>query len=353
MSKLLSKLQKNSKVKANVLSESEFLINKESVVTEFPILNVALSGSLRGGLSSGLGTIAGPSKHFKSLMGLLCMKAYLDKYEDAVMVFYDSEFGTPMSYFKSMGIDPDRVLHKPINDVEELKHDVTNLLRNDIEKEDKVVIFIDSIGNLASRKEADDAESGKQVADMTRAKQLKSLFRIVTPHLTTKDIPMVVINHTYDTLDLFSKQVVSGGKGSYYSSDWIWIIGRQQEKKAGAKEIEGYNFIINIEKSRHVKEKSKLPLTVTYDKGLYKYSGLLDMALDGNFIFKANNVWYQAMDSNTGEILDKKYKKADLGPVFEDLLTSDKFNTYVESKYKLEAQKMITEELDEDGHSDD
>ncbi|MEK9700023.1 MAG: hypothetical protein VW270_29860, partial [Candidatus Poseidoniales archaeon] len=84
---------------------------------------------------------------------------------------------------------------------------------------DKVIIIIDSIGNLASKKEVEDALDGKSVADMSRAKQMKSLFRMVTPHLTMKDIPMVVVNHTYKEIGMFPKDIVGGGTGSYYSAD--------------------------------------------------------------------------------------------------------------------------------------
>ena len=91
------------------------------------------------------------------------------------------------------------------------------------------MIVIDSIGNLASKKEVEDALDQKSVADMSRAKQIKSLFRMVTPHLTLKDIPTVVVNHTYKEIGMFPKDIVGGGTGSYYSADNIYILGRQQE----------------------------------------------------------------------------------------------------------------------------
>ena len=85
---------------------------------------------------------------------------------------------------------------------------------NGLERGDHVMVIIDSVGNLASKKEVDDALEGKSVADMTRAKQMKSLFRMITPHLTIKDIPAVVINHTYKEIGLFPKDIVSGGTGN-------------------------------------------------------------------------------------------------------------------------------------------
>ena len=274
----LDKLKKNSTIKqTEILSKSKFLNNKDVVQTTVPALNVALSGKLDGGLSTGLTVFAGPSKHFKTAFAMLLSKSYLDKYDDGVVLFYDSEFGAPQGYFDSFGIDTDRVVHTPVTDIEQLKHDVMSQLQG-IERGDRVIIIVDSVGNLASRKEVEDAIDGKSVADMTRAKQMKSLFRMVTPHLTIKDIPAVVVNHTYKEIGLFPKDVVSGGTGVYYSADNIFIIGRQQEKEG--KEVVGYNFIINVEKSRFVREKSRIPIEVTWEGGISKWSGLLDMALE-------------------------------------------------------------------------
>ena len=286
----LDKLKKNSTIKqTEILSKSKFLNNKDVVQTTVPALNVALSGKLDGGLSTGLTVFAGPSKHFKTAFAMLLSKSYLDKYDDGVVLFYDSEFGAPQGYFDSFGIDTDRVVHTPVTDIEQLKHDVMSQLQG-IERGDRVIIIVDSVGNLASRKEVDDALDGKSVADMTRAKQMKSLFRMVTPHLTIKDIPAVVVNHTYKEIGLFPKDVVSGGTGVYYSADNIFIIGRQQEKEG--KEVVGYNFIINVEKSRFVREKSRIPIEVTWEGGISKWSGLLDMALESGHVVKPSNGWY-------------------------------------------------------------
>ena len=207
----MSKLQKQSKLKHTaILSESEFFGNKKQIVTDVPMLNVALSGSLTGGLSSGLTVLAGPSKHFKTSFALKIAAAYLKADPEAVMMFYDSEFGSPQSYFETFGIELDRVLHVPITNVEELKFDLISQLEN-IEAKEKVIIVIDSIGNLASKKEMEDTLNEKSVADMSRAKALKGLFRMATPYLTMKDIPMLAVNHTYKEIGLFPKDIVGGG----------------------------------------------------------------------------------------------------------------------------------------------
>ena len=333
---LLEKLKKNSTIKeTEVLEKSKFFNKKDMIQTSVPMMNVALSGSLEGGLTPGLTVFAGPSKHFKTAFSLLLAKSYLDKYEDSVVLFYDSEFGSPQSYFDSFGIDTSRILHTPITDIEQLKFDVMSQINN-IERGDHVMIVVDSVGNLASKKEVDDALEGKSVADMTRAKQMKSLFRMITPHLTIKDIPMVVVNHTYSEIGLYPKQIVSGGTGIYYSADNIFIIGRQQEKDGT--EVIGYNFIINVEKSRFVREKSKIPVEVSFDGGISRWSGLLDVALDGGFVVKPSNGWY----SIKGE--DKKYRQKDTytKEFWLPVLTNKDFRSYIETKYQIAGGNIMT-----------
>jgi RecA/RadA recombinase len=274
--------------------------------------------------------------------------AYQKKYDDAVVLFYDSEFGTPQSYFESFGIDLDRVLHTPITDVEQLKFDITTQL-NQIDKGEKVVIIIDSIGNLASKKEVDDALDGKSVADMSRAKQLKSLFRIVTPHLNLKDIPLVCVNHTYKEIGMFPKDIVSGGTGSYYSSDAIWIIGRRQEKEGT--EIAGYHFVINIEKSRHVREKSQIPITVTFEGGISKWSGLLDISEKLGYINKPKVGWYEAVNPSTGEVLSDKLMRAKEfainGDFWKMMLTKTDLADAIRKRYSMANGALISDEVEE------
>ena len=339
---VLDKLKKASTIKeTSVLSKSKFFTDKDMIQTDVPIVNVALSGNLDGGLTPGLTMFAGPSKHFKTAFALLMAKSYMKKYEDAVVLFYDSEFGTPQSYFDAFDIDTERVLHTPITDVEQLKHDIMNQLQN-IEKTDKVIIVLDSIGNLASKKEVEDSIEGKSVADMSRAKQMKSLFRMVTPHLTIKDIPMVVVNHTYKEIGMFPKDIVGGGTGSYYSADTIWILGRQQDKDGT--EIVGYNFIINVEKSRYVREKSKIPVTVSFDGGINKWSGLLDIALEGNFVTKPSNGWYAKVDQETGEILEKKrFADTQTEEFWKDILANENFKEFVRKKYEITYSSIMGE----------
>ena len=339
---LLDRLTKNSTVKLTAtLSNSKVYGKKEMVPTQVPMVNVALSGRVDGGLTPGLTVLAGPSKHFKTAFSLLMASAYLKKYDDAVVLFYDSEFGTPQNYFESFDIDMDRVVHTPIMDVEQLKFDIMKQL-DGIERGDRVCIIIDSVGNLASKKEVEDAMNEKSVADMSRAKQMKSLFRMVTPHLTLKDIPLIAVNHTYMEIGMFPKAVVSGGTGIYYSADNIWIIGRQQEKDGT--DVAGYHFVINVEKSRYIKEKSKIPISVTWEGGINKWSGLMALALEANYLAKPSNGWYQLVDRETGELVGEKKRAKDIqdnGQFWTNMFTTTDFSEYIKSRYTIGEHAMF------------
>lgn len=342
---IMDKLKKNSKVKfTEVLSDSKFFNQKDMVKTMVPMMNVALSGDLEGGLTPGLTVLAGPSKHFKTSFALIMAAAYLEKYDDAVLLFYDSEFGSPQAYFEQYNIDTSRVLHTPITNVEELKFDLIAQLEA-LDRGDKVVVVIDSVGNLASKKELEDAINEKSVADMSRAKALKGLFRMTTPYLNMKDIPMIAVNHTYMEIGMFPKAIVSGGTGIYYSADNIWIVGRQQDKQGT--EIKGYHFVINVEKSRYVKEKSKIPISVSWDGGVQHYSGLLDVALAGQYVAKPSNGWYCRVDRESGELVDPKVREKDTlnADFWKPILEETDFPEYVKQKFQIGGMKDNVVEL--------
>lgn len=318
MATLTERLLKASKQKMTaVLSESKLFEGLEVTPTRVLCLNLALGGDVEAGLEGGLGCIAGPSKHFKTGLALEMVSAYMKAHDDAVCLFYDSEFGAAFSYFEAAGIDRSRVVHTPILNIEELKFDIMAQLEG-LTRADHVIILIDSIGNLASKKEVEDALEGKSTADMTRAKQLKSLSRMITPHLSIKDIPCIAINHTYKAQDNTNRDIVGGGTGFYYSSDWIFIMGREQIKKGT--DLVGYQFNLRVDKSRSVREGSKIPIVADFEKGIDVWGGLLDLAIETGHVVKPKVGWYSRPVVDD----DKSWRAAETscaefwGPVFRD-----------------------------------
>lgn len=341
MSSLKERLLNNSTLEhAAILSDSKIYGKGDMCPTHIPMLNAALSGDINGGLTPGILMIAGPSKHFKTLLALMLAKAYLMKHPDAIILFYDSEFGTTAAYLKMFDIPPEKIVHSPITDIEQLKQDIMPQLEQ-IKKGDHVFILIDSIGNLASKKEVEDALEGKSVADMTRAKALKSLGRMITPHLTIKDIPLVAINHTYKEIALYPKDIVGGGTGLYYSANAIWIMGRQQDKDTKTKEIEGYKFIINIEKSRYVKEKSKLPIEVSWDNGVNTWSGFFDLAKEFGYIVSPTKGKYALATDVEKTFKEDEVKDND--EFWKELLKTTDLEERIKKEYSLEDTKVENE----------
>lgn len=339
-------LKSGSIASSSLLSESPFFSERESIKTDLPILNIAFSGNVDGGLIPGLTILAGLSKSFKTLLALYCMKAYFNKYPDSICLFYDTEFGTPPDYLKTMGIDTSRVIHIPVEHVEQLKFDMVKRI-NEINRGEHVFIMVDSLGNLASKKEIDDAVDEKSVADMSRAKAIRSFLRTVVSNLTAKDLPCVIVNHIYNSLETYSKVIIPGGTAVTYLANQIFVISKSQEKNA-AGDIEGWTFTINIEKSRFVKEKSKLPFTVRYKGGIGKYSGLLELALDAKLLAKPKMGWYAEVDQETGEIIEPNLREKDLmtkDSIWEKIIANPKFNEYLKDKFQIASGSLIQEDV--------
>lgn len=135
---------------------------------------------------------------------------------------------------------------------------------------------------------------------------------------------------------------MSHNTGIYYSANSIWIVGRSQDKVGT--EIQGYHFTINIEKSRMVREKSKIPITVSYDGGIKKFSGLLDMALESGHVVKPSNGWYAKVDQETGEMLGKvRAKETETKEFWDDIIKDPSFDAFLQKKFKIASGSMIQE----------
>lgn len=334
MNPLISKIIKSSNVQlANVYADSD-LINAtdEFAPTPIPMLNVALSGKWNGGVPSGITILAGPSRMGKTFIGLIFVKAYLDKYPDSVCVFLDSEFGAGKAYFERLNIDTSRIIHIPLKNIEEAKFAVTGIYNN-LDRGEKVITFFDSIGNIASKKELDDAIDGKSVQDMSRAKQLKSFFRIITPFINLLNLPFIGINHTYQTTDFFPQQVMGGGTGPMYTANNVLFMSKSKDKDG--KDIAGFIFKLKAEKSRFIREGSTFIMNVSFEDGIDKYSDLFEFALETGFIINPSKGFYQKAEKYNDP---RKYRRSDFernDEIWQQLMEDEEFISAYERKYAL------------------
>lgn len=337
-SDLMKRLAKNSKLsKTSVLSESEYYKehNEHMFRTRIPMLNVALSGRADGGMSPGILMLCGESKSFKTGFMIEVASGFQKKHPDGVILFYDSEKGAPIKYFTERGIDMDRVLHTPIYNIEELKFDSVNQLKFLEAEKIPVMIMVDSIGMLPSTKEVQNAEDENSAADMTRAREMNSLFRIWTPYIAFNNIPCVVINHGYVSMDGKGTFTVSGGKKVYLAADDVFIIGRQQDGVAS--DLKGFYFVLNIDKSRECKEKTKIFIHCTFEHGMNPFSGLLEEAKEIGLC--TIGAWCKLLDFKTGEMLNKSFRKQEIYDTqtewFIELMKYQPFIDHITKKYCL------------------
>lgn len=320
-------------------------------MTRTPLVNAMMSGHIMGGLTPGVTMVVGDSRTFKTNMCLYIISEFLNTFPDAVLVFVDSEFGAAKAYFDTFGIDTDRVIHIPVEDIEQMTFEVVQIL-DGVEKGDRVVFFIDSISQVSSKKEAADALEGKGTTDMTRARTLNSFWRIVTPKLNLKELPMLAINSFYDDMtNKYAERHIKGGKQGFLSSDAIWFVTRGKEKEGAKKGAEktgddsdkggaliGFTFTYSIMKSRFVKEGSKFPITVTFEGGIDKFSGIWDLARESGLLEMPSNAWYTINPAlGLPYPPTDKFRRADLDtPDFlQQVVDSKAFQQYVERKYRL------------------
>nr|CAI3971254.1 UvsX-like recombinase [Ochrobactrum phage ORM_20] len=301
---LLERMKKVTakKMKSKTLSDTDFFDTKKYGASfETHLFNLAVSGKFKdGGVTPGVTVLAGPSRSLKTVYGIYGVKAFLEKFQEGICLFYDSEFGGP-GYWEAAGVDMDRVIHIPIKNIEDLKFDVQQKL-DALTDKDKVIIFIDSIGMLASKKEAQDALDENAAADMTRAKEIKSFFRIVTPTLNQYHIPLLAINSVHASFDKYNPVAMGGGTGILLAANTVLFFAKfkLKDEKSDVKDQAddgriGNRFRITIEKSRFIKEGSKFDFEMVYgERGPNKNTGLWEMALKTGDIYSPSNGWRAA-----------------------------------------------------------
>jgi len=260
----------------DTLDKSEISQVDHYISTGNYALNACLTGSLFGGFPNNRSVcIAGPSGTGKTFLTLNAVKEAQKM--GYYIVYYDSENAVDRTLVEKFGIDPKRLRYEPCNTVQEFRSSVTNLTKMLIEQKKKgveipkIMVILDSAGNLATQKEIDDAATGSDKSDMTRAKLLKSTFRILMTQMGICKIPFIFTNHTYQTQDLFSKQVAGGGTGPEYAASIILFLGKAQ--LAEGSEKLGIIVTAKPNKNRFAKP-TPVKFYIRFDKGMNPYVGL-------------------------------------------------------------------------------
>jgi len=252
--------------------------------------NALLSGSIYGGLPSNkITAIAGEAATGKTFFALGIVKNFLDKNKDAGVIYFESESALTKELVESRGVDSKRMVVVPVATVQEFRHQSIKVIDKYIEQPEEkrkpLMFVLDSLGMLSTTKEMEDTAEGKETRDMTRSQIVKAAFRVLTLKLGKAKVPMIMTNHTYDVIgSMFPQKEMGGGSGLKYAASNIVYLSKRKEK-------DGTQVIGNIihcknYKSRLTKENAMIDVRLTYDKGLDKYYGLLDLAIKHN-IFKS------------------------------------------------------------------
>ena len=254
------------------------------------ILNSLLSGSVYGGLPSNkITALAGESATGKTYFLMGIVKNFLDKDPDAGVIYFESESAITQNMIESRGIDAERLVVMPVTTVQEFRHQALQVLDSYLAQDESerkpLFLCLDSLGMLSTTKEIEDTTEGKETRDMTRAQVLKAAFRVLTLKLGRAKVPMVVTNHTYESMGLFSTKEMGGGSGLKYAASSIVYLSKKKEKDGT--EVIGNIIHCKNHKSRLTIENKMVDVRLTYDKGLDRYYGLLELA-EKYGVFKKN-----------------------------------------------------------------
>ena len=263
--------------------------NLEFIDTGSYIFNALLSGSIHGGLPSNkITAIAGESATGKTyfLMGMI--KSFLDKNPEGGVIYFESESAVTKQMIIDRGIDSKRMVIMPVTTVQEFRTQALKVLDGYLAQDESarkpLFLSLDSLGMLSTTKEVEDTAEGKETRDMTRAQVLKACFRVLTLKLGRAKVPMVVTNHTYDVVgSMFPTKEMGGGSGLKYAASSIVYLSKKKEKDGT--EVIGSIVHCKNHKSRLTVENKIVDVRLTYDKGLDRYYGLLDLA-EKHGIFK-------------------------------------------------------------------
>ena len=265
------------------------------------ILNALLSGSLHGGLASNkITALAGESATGKTYFLMGIVKNFLDKDPNAGVIYFESESAITKQMVIDRGIDSKRMVMMPVTTVQEFRTQALKvldsyLIQNEADRK-PLFLCLDSLGMLSTTKEVEDTAEGKETRDMTRAQVLKAAFRVLTLKLGRAKVPMVVTNHTYDVIgSMFPTKEMGGGQGLKYAASSIIYLSRRKEKVGT--EVVGSIIHCKNHKSRLTVENKIVDVRLTYDKGLDRYYGLLELA-EKYKIFKKVSTRYELPDGS-------------------------------------------------------
>jgi RecA/RadA recombinase len=254
-----------------------------SIDTGSYILNAALSGSIYGGVPNNKVTaFAGESATGKTFFVLGVIQNFLKNNPDAGVVYYDTEAAVTKEMMESRGIDTKRVILAEPDTIQNFRTHALNVIDNyskqPVDRRPPMMFVLDSLGLLSTTKEMEDTADGKETRDMTKAQVIKATFRVLTLKLAKVKIPMLVTNHVYDVVGSYvPMKEIGGGSGLKYAASTIVMLGKKKDKEGT--DLVGNIIKVTMHKSRLSKEGKKVEVKLSFEKGLNRFYGLLDLGI--------------------------------------------------------------------------
>jgi RecA/RadA recombinase len=294
-------------------------------------LNAVLSGSLFGGVPDNKVTaFAGESATGKTYFVLGVVRSFLAKHPDGGVVYYDTEAAVTKAMMEDRGIDTSRVIIAEPDTIQKFKTHALKLLeayeQQPADKRPPMMFVLDSLGMLSTSKEMEDSLEGKDTRDMTKAQIIKAAFRVLTLKLARVKIPLLVTNHVYELVGSYvPTKELGGGTGLKYAASTIAMLSKRKEKDGT--DVIGNIVKVKMYKSRLSKENSQVEVLLTYEKGLDKHYGLLELA-EKYGVFKKVSTRYQLPDGSSAfgkHIMDdpEKYFTHEVLEQIEDAVKKD------------------------------
>lgn len=208
---------------AEIIADSAYSNIKEWISTGNFILNACMSGDIYKAIPTGrVVTFSGTSGAGKSFLACSCCREAQKL--GYIPIYLDSEGAIDSDFVKRLGVDPTKMIIKKVNTIMETSQFIANLCdklqeqQDKFGQHDKVIIVLDSLGNLTSEKEREDTLSGSQKADFTKAKDTKAMFRVCATPIAKLQIPWIVVNHVYQSMSFIPQNIQAMGSGIVYNA---------------------------------------------------------------------------------------------------------------------------------------
>lgn len=248
-------------------------------------LNALLSGSIYGGLPGNkVYAFAGEPSTGKTFYALNVVKRFLKDNSDGFVFYFESESAISKDMIVQRGIEVKRMAIIPVATVQEFRTQAIRILDKYMEtpkkNRPKIMMVLDSLGNLSTTKEMEDIKDGKETRDMTRSQLVKGAFRVLTLKLGMAQVALICTNHIYDVIGSYvPMKKMGGGSGLDYAASGVIFLSKTKDRDEKTKSVTGVILKATLKKSRLTIENKSVETLLDYQTGLDPYYGLVDLAV--------------------------------------------------------------------------